>query len=329
MALDAKQVDRKRLDLDKALKDGAPASTITVILNELKTGVVPSEKLLRETKIGVAVNKLRQFKDPAVAKLSTEIVNGWRTAMQKSKSAGGSTPKTANATNGTASPAPNGGSSASPEKKAVEVKPEKKKFQGDTAKRNTKTDNVNTNVSGNTIRDNCLKLMYDGLAFMSSECKDVLHDMYLSNANELNAVSEDILAKARDVENATYKEFQPETSEAYKSKIRSLFQNLKNKSNRQLSQRVFSGEIKPEEFVVMSSEDLKSEERKKQDEDLKKENMNNAMVAQEEYSISSEFVCGKCKQKKVSYKQAQTRSADEPMTTFCTCMNCGNRWKFS
>jgi transcription elongation factor S-II len=153
--------------------------------------------------------------------------------------------------------------------------------------------------------------------------------VFINNANELNIVSEDVLAKARDVENATYKEFQPETSEAYKSKIRSLFQNLKNKSNRQLSQRVFSGEIKPEDFVVMSSEDLKSEERKKQDEDLKKENMNNAMVAQEEYSISSEFVCGKCKQKKVSYKQAQTRSADEPMTTFCTCMNCGNRWKFS
>jgi transcription elongation factor S-II len=79
----------------------------------------------------------------------------------------------------------------------------------------------------------------------------------------------------------------------------------------------------------MSSEDLKSDERKKQDADLKKENMNNAMVAQEEYSISSEFTCSKCRMKKVSYKQAQTRSADEPMTTFCTCMNCGNRWKFS
>lgn len=175
MALDAKAVDRKRLDLDKAIKDGAPASTITVILNELKTGVVPSEKLLRETKIGVAVNKLRQFKDPAVQKLSHDIVVSWRNAMKNSKSAGGSTPKPSNATNGTASPAPNGGSSASPEKKIVEVKAEKKKFQGDVAKRSTKTENVNTNLLGNPIRDNCLKLMYDGLAFMSSECKDHVH----------------------------------------------------------------------------------------------------------------------------------------------------------
>jgi transcription elongation factor S-II len=41
------------------------------------------------------------------------------------------------------------------------------------------------------------------------------------------------------------------------------------------------------------------------------------------------LTCGKCGQKKVSYSQAQTRSADEPMTTFCECTVCGNRWKFS
>lgn len=27
--------------------------------------------------------------------------------------------------------------------------------------------------------------------------------------------------------------------------------------------------------------------------------------------------------------QVQTRSADEPMTTFVVCNNCGNRWKVS
>jgi transcription elongation factor S-II len=27
-------------------------------------------------------------------------------------------------------------------------------------------------------------------------------------------------------------------------------------------------------------------------------------------------------------QQMQTRSADEPMTTFVTCVNCGNKWKF-
>jgi len=39
------------------------------------------------------------------------------------------------------------------------------------------------------------------------------------------------------------------------------------------------------------------------------------------------FKCGKCRSHKTTYYQMQTRSADEPMTTFITCMNCENRWK--
>ena len=38
--------------------------------------------------------------------------------------------------------------------------------------------------------------------------------------------------------------------------------------------------------------------------------------------------CGKCKKKNCTYNQIQTRSADEPMTTFVLCNECGNRWKF-
>jgi transcription elongation factor S-II len=39
------------------------------------------------------------------------------------------------------------------------------------------------------------------------------------------------------------------------------------------------------------------------------------------------FTCGVCKSKKTTYYQLQTRSADEPMTTFVTCTNCNKRWK--
>lgn len=40
------------------------------------------------------------------------------------------------------------------------------------------------------------------------------------------------------------------------------------------------------------------------------------------------FQCKKCKSKKTTYYQLQTRSADEPMTTFVTCLSCNNCWKF-
>ena len=39
------------------------------------------------------------------------------------------------------------------------------------------------------------------------------------------------------------------------------------------------------------------------------------------------FTCYRCKSKKCSYYELQTRSADEPMTTFVTCLDCGCRWK--
>ena len=43
-------------------------------------------------------------------------------------------------------------------------------------------------------------------------------------------------------------------------------------------------------------------------------------------AATDEFYCFRCKKRKCSYYQMQTRSADEPMTTFVQC-ECGNRWK--
>jgi hypothetical protein len=39
------------------------------------------------------------------------------------------------------------------------------------------------------------------------------------------------------------------------------------------------------------------------------------------------FRCSQCKEKKCSYYELQTRSADEPMTIFVKCLNCGKQWK--
>ena len=39
------------------------------------------------------------------------------------------------------------------------------------------------------------------------------------------------------------------------------------------------------------------------------------------------FECRKCGSKKTTYYSLQTRSSDEPMTNFITCVNCKNRWK--
>jgi DNA-directed RNA polymerase subunit M/transcription elongation factor TFIIS len=59
----------------------------------------------------------------------------------------------------------------------------------------------------------------------------------------------------------------------------------------------------------------------------KKDNDRERMKAAENEDYVGQFKCGKCKSVKTTYYQLQTRSADEPMTTYVTCLGCSNRWK--
>ncbi|XP_054159424.1 DNA-directed RNA polymerase III subunit RPC10-like [Oppia nitens] len=42
---------------------------------------------------------------------------------------------------------------------------------------------------------------------------------------------------------------------------------------------------------------------------------------------STDEKCPKCEHTRAYFMQLQTRSADEPMTTFYRCCSCGHRWK--
>ena len=59
---------------------------------------------------------------------------------------------------------------------------------------------------------------------------------------------------------------------------------------------------------------MASEERKAQNEAIEQQNLHNSLGAEEQQAETDAFQCGKCKQRKTRYRQAQTRSADEPMT---------------
>ena len=50
-------------------------------------------------------------------------------------------------------------------------------------------------------------------------------------------------------------------------------------------------------------------------------------MSQEQEVSDGIFQCRKCGSKKTTYYSLQTRSADEPMTNFITCVSCKNRWK--
>lgn len=303
VAMDAKAIEAKAKALTKAASQKETATVILGMLKDLQNGVRASEDLLRSTRIGIIVNKFKQHSSKEVAQLSGEIVSKWRNEVNKQKQGGSAASRGSSGSprppNGTGASTPAG---ATPSDKAskLSVPPDKRTW---------KADGVDVNQLGNAVRDSCTGLMYDGLCLGSTESPKT------------------VLAKAREVEAAAYDHLGPESKPEYKQKMRSLFQNLKNKSNALLRVRVVSGEITPHKFVRMTSDELRSEEQREKDEKLKKQNMDNAMVPQQERSISTSLQCGKCGQRKVTYTEAQTRSADEPMTLFCTCMNCGKSWR--
>lgn len=111
----------------------------------------------------------------------------------------------------------------------------------------------------------------------------------------------------------------------YSKNARRVLANLTYTPNaKQLIKRINDGLIKPEELASYSHEELYPDFWAEQKLKIMAKHIN----TKPEQEHDGFFKCGKCKTYKTTYTQAQTRSADEPMTTFVTCLNCNNVWKF-
>ncbi len=116
----------------------------------------------------------------------------------------------------------------------------------------------------------------------------------------------------------------------YKSRVLSIYSNLNPESyvkNNNLIDKLFNKEINEFQLCYLDPKGMFPEKwesiYKEYEFELK------GSLNQDNEVKDGMFTCGKCKSRKTKYYQLQTRSADEPMTTFVTCVKCGNRWKFS
>ena len=108
---------------------------------------------------------------------------------------------------------------------------------------------------------------------------------------------------------------------------RKLLSNIKLNPNAPLVlNELKSGSVLPQEVVFKTYRELDPELWEKID-------INNKETAlvfdlpQADEIEEGLYKCGKCKSRKTTNYQKQTRSADEPMTVFVTCANCSNRWR--
>lgn len=159
-----------------------------------------------------------------------------------------------------------------------------------------------------------------------NKCREMIQNSLTVGPEKYS--SQMVSLMAAKVEEAIYKLHGARVDPKYKNKIRSRYSNLKDPKNPELRASLMQGIITPERLASMKPEEMASKELTKLREKFTKEAINDHQMAQNEGTKTDMFTCGKCKAKECTYTQLQTRSADEPMTTFVYCMACGNRWKF-
>jgi len=263
------------------------------ILNVLASIPVTKETL-EQTRIGMVVNNVRRLaENTEVSAKAKSLIKGWKKSVkeqqaQTNKSAGDSSSKTKVTTPKVEKP--NGSHQSQPEKKP-------------------QFDRVIIEKTTDPVRNKCRELLVNSLKI----CEEVT-PQYCARL-------------AAQIEECIFAEFR-NTSMKYKNRVRSRYSNLKDLKNTNLRNMVVRGHIKPEKIATMTAQEMASDELKKEREKMNEESVKDHQMSVNEGTTTDMFTCGRCKGRKCTYNQLQTRSSDEPMTTFVFCNDCGNRWKF-
>ncbi|XP_006795975.2 transcription elongation factor A protein 3 [Neolamprologus brichardi] len=166
-------------------------------------------------------------------------------------------------------------------------------------------------TTGDSIRDKCIEMLAAALR----------------TDNDYKEFGANCESMAAEIEDHIYQEIKA-TDMKYKNRVRSRISNLKDPKNPGLRKNVLAGSIELRRIATMSAEEMASDELKQLRNVLTQEAIREHQMAKTGGTTTDLLQCGKCKKKNCTYNQVQTRSADEPMTTFVLCNECGNRWKF-
>lgn len=261
--------------------------------------------ILTRTRIGMAVNELRKCsKDDDVINLSKKLIKNWKKLLSAAGTEAEKPSSQKSSSNGSSS-----GGSASKSSSKDAQKDEKKDTKSKSSSQSSFPPPSSSNVT-DVVRLKCRELLANAIK--------------IDDYPEGCASAEEL---AEELEDAIHAEFK-NTDMRYKNRVRSRVSNLKDSKNPSLRMNYVTGVITATQLAKMTPEEMASDEMKNLREKFVKESINDAQLATVQGTKTELLKCGKCKKKDCTYNQLQTRSADEPMTTFVLCNNCGNRWKF-
>uniref|UniRef100_A0A8C2YV30 Transcription elongation factor n=1 Tax=Chinchilla lanigera TaxID=34839 RepID=A0A8C2YV30_CHILA len=166
-------------------------------------------------------------------------------------------------------------------------------------------------LTGDSVRDKCVEMLSVAL-----KAEDDYKD-YGVNCDKM----------ASEIEAHIYQELKS-TGMKYRNRVRSRISNLKDPKNPGLRRNVLSGAISTGLIAKMMAEEMASDELRELRNAMTQEAIREHQMAKTSGTNTDLLQCSKCKKKNCTYNQVQTLSADEPMTTFVLCNECGHRWKF-
>uniref|UniRef100_A0A4W3JGE8 Transcription elongation factor n=1 Tax=Callorhinchus milii TaxID=7868 RepID=A0A4W3JGE8_CALMI len=270
------------------------------LLRELKN-IPMSLELLQSTRIGMSVNAIRkQSKEEDVISLAKSLIKSWKKLLDGPAAEKSSEERKRDSVSLTQnSPEAKEESSGSNSTYAYETSCTSSPFQLKSYPQ--------APFTTDSVRIKCRELLSAALK------TDGDYNAIGSDCDELGAQIEENIQKMNMMK--------------YKNRVRSRIANLKDSKNPNLRKNVLCGNIAPERLAKMSAEEMASDELKEMRKALTKAAIREHQMAKTGGTSTDLFKCGKCKKHNCSYTQVQTRSADEPMTTFVLCNECGNRWK--
>ncbi|XP_062315763.1 transcription elongation factor A protein 2 [Osmerus eperlanus] len=300
------EVERIAKKLDKMVHKKNTDGAID-LLRELKNTKMSLETL-QSTRIGMSVNAVRkQSVDEEVQTLAKSLIKSWKKLLDGSEGKVEEKRKEDSPLRLASSSKDGPGSSEKIKKQEAPKTP---------ATPTTPTTPRSTSfppapVTTDSVRTKCRELLVAAL----------------QTDDDHKTIGADCEHLAAQIEDSIYQEFKS-TDVKYKSRLRSRISNLKDQKNPDLRRNVLCGNISPERIANMTAEEMASNELKEMRKALTKESIREHQLSKVGGTETDMFQCGKCRGKNCTYTQVQTRSADEPMTTFVLCNECGNRWKF-
>jgi transcription elongation factor S-II len=321
--LNLKEVIEKEVQSDGGNMD-SPSSTerCSDVLKQLNS-IQMTYDILNETLIGATVNKLK--KHATLGATAKDLIKSWKQVVATTISSSNEKPKAAT----TSSTVPQTKSPPTERRSSLESSHNEE----DDADGNGSTYDPTTEWETlSSQRQNVCQKLYN--IFVSMKLK-LMKDYGVNERALINLLG----PRTLEMEAAIHDKFKTDLK-GYADKARSLIFNLSKNSS--LSISIVLGHVEPVEIMSYTTEQLASEETRMQRQqtaqrlidskrldwnEANEDKINNMCGIKGDLLNASLFTCGRCKSIKTTSTQKQTRSADEPMTVFVLCLNCGKRWK--